>query len=510
MRGAFWTPLPRARRAHELLDAHLGPAWHEEMVVWDPACGGLNLTRERTFGELYASTLHPDELDPAANPEATVFTFDFLNDPLPRLPAGLLAALQERRPVVLLANPPYAQATDYEGARKASVASTAVAGEMAGLGHARSELYTQFYFRAMAIAAEFGYERDFHIVFFTKAGYLASPSFAAFTRALTSHFGFRGGFLFNAGEFDGTSRHWGVVLAHWELGAPSEPLAFPVLGTGAGTVWRPRVVEKQSTISAWLAEIPVPRQRDPDAPLTTNGLDPAGPRAPLVMRRDWLGYLHNNGDNVQYSAKYTGLYSMGFGSAHGREVTAENIWRAAVVFAVRRAVHTDIEAHGLTWVRDKDVFRGPSPALLDEDFLTDCLVYSLVDNQSRQTSLRDWHGHRRIPNEFFPFSRASMGELGGEGPERLVHTLLEGRALTPEAARVLAVCRELVDATLAGRHAFHADNPRLQVINWDAGWRQVSAMVPGPARARLREAVRGLGATIAARAYADGVIAQPA
>ena len=125
MRGAFWTPLAWARRAHELLDAHLGPAWHEDFLVWDPACGGLNLTRPRAFAQLYASTLHVDEVDPAANPEAAaVFAFDFLNDPLSRLPAGLLAALRQRRPVVLLANPPYAQATDYEGARKASVAST--------------------------------------------------------------------------------------------------------------------------------------------------------------------------------------------------------------------------------------------------------------------------------------------------------------------------------------------------------------------------------------------------
>ncbi|MDR7330444.1 hypothetical protein [Corynebacterium guangdongense] len=510
MRGAFWTPLPWAHRAHELLDAHLGPAWHEDFVVWDPACGGLNLTRPRAFGELYASTLHLDEVDAAANPEAAaVFAFDFLNDPLSALPAGLLDALRRRRPIVLLANPPYAQATDYEGARKASVASTAVAGEMDGLGHARSELYTQFYFRAMGIAAEFGYERDFHIVFFTKAGYLTSPSFAAFTRALTSRFGFRGGFLFNAGEFDGASRHWGVVLAHWELGADGAAPEFPVLGPGAAGVWRPRVVDKHSTISAWLAEIPVAEHRDPDAPLTTNGLDPAGPRAPLVMRRGWLGYLHNNGDNVQYSAKYTGLYSMGFGSAHGREVTRENIWRAAVVFAVRRAVHTDIEAHGLTWVRDKDIFRGPSPALLDDAFLTDCLVYSLVDNQSRQTSLRNWHGHGRIPNEFFPFARASTGELGGAGPERFVHTLLKGRTLTPGAARVLALGEEILAETMPRRRLFHVEQPRFQVLNWDAGWRQISPMVAGPARARFRTAVRDLGVTIAARAYADGIIDPP-
>ena len=497
MRGAFWTPLPLAKKAHELLDAHLGPDWHRRYVVWDPACGGLNLTRERRFGELYASTLHADELDPSANPEATVFTFDFLADRLEDLPAGLYDALSQRRPIVLLANPPYAQATDYEGAKKASVARTPTAELMLGMGHARSELYTQFYFRAARIAAEFGYERDFHVVFFSKAGYLTSPSFQHFREALCERFGFRGGFLVNAGEFEGASAHWGVVLAHWELGAQSAPLQFPVHDDTV--LWCPRVVDKQQTLSAWLAEIPLADERDPAAPLTTNGLDPAGPRAPLVMRRGWLGYLHNNGDNVQYSAKYTGLYSMGFGSAHGRDVTRENIERAAVVFSLRRALHSDIAAHGLTWVRDKDMFRAPSPALLEESFYTDCLVYCLADSQSRQTSLRDWHGHPRIINEFFPF------EIAGHRP-RLMHDLLAGRPLSPAAGRVLELGRELVDATWHARPAFHTQDPRYQVINWDAGFRQLSPLLNEEQRGQLRTAVRALGATIAARAYADGVM----
>lgn len=486
--GSFWTPAHRARQALELVDSHLGTTWTDTHVVWDPACGGLNLTRPRTFSKLYASTLNADDLDAAANPEGTLFQFDFLNDPLTDLPAGLTTALRQRHPVVMLANPPYAQATDYDGAQKATVARTRVAHTMVGLGHARSELYTQFYYRAIQIAEHFGYERDFHLVFFSKTGYLTSPSFHAFRQRLTSRFGFRGGFLFNAGDFDGTSRTWGVAVAHWQLGAPARTPAF-TLDDG---VWEARSVDKNETLTAWLNEIPLDSKPDPAAPLTRNGLDPASPKAPLVMRRGWIGYLHNNGDNVQYSGKYTGLYSMGFGSAHGRDITPANLERATTVFSIRRSVHTDIATRGQLWIRDKDLFR--APADVPADIATNALVYALVDPQSRQTSLRNWHGHPRVRNEFYPFA--------GPGRDRIVHTLLRQRSLSAQAARVLSVWQ---DAVAAG---IDVADPRLQADNWDAGWRQLSPAVGAQWRRRMADARLELGAHIAEWAYDEKLIAR--
>ena len=124
--------------------------------------------------------------------------------------------------------------------------------------------------------------------------------------------------------------------------------------------------------------------------------------------------MHNNGNNIQYSEKYIGLYSMGFAGAHGRDVTRDNFTRAAVTFSIRRSVQEVVSDQKLLWVRDKDIFTRPPEELLTPEFVADCVVYSLFDRQSNQTSLRDYEYNGktyRVINEFFPFSVHDMQQL---------------------------------------------------------------------------------------------------
>lgn len=561
--GDFWTPPRWVDKAHEYIEDALGENWKDTYVVVDPACGTLNLTRDYRFKELYASTLFQEELDIASdyNPEATKLQYDFLNDDMVlhendmtadkalelaragelKMPQGLVEALAANKPIVFFANPPYGQATSHDGKKqKPGVSATAVTDLMQNMGHAKSELYTQFIWRAKELAKIFGYTADFHFFFFGKNIY-PSPNFGKFVNELTSEFTFKDGFMMNAGEFSGTSSMWGIIFSHFEVGGSNQrEFDYTVLKSDSDldinkvANWRGRSVSKGETISDWFADIALPKDKDPNPILTKNGLEsPTSKNPPCVPCEGAIGYAHNNGNNVQFSDKYIGLYTMGFASAHGRDVTRDNFTRAAVTFSIRRAVQEDVAAKKLLWVRDKDIFTRPPESLLTPEFVADCVVYSLFDRQSNQTSLRDYEYEGktyRVINEFFPYSTTAMldlaqqhrnrtieGDLTGED-ERFAHMWIEDHRdnLSSEAAAVLDMAWEIIQDSFTKRATHAVVAPRYQVESWDAGWKQIAAMVFGRDRVDddiynayytdWRAAVRELGDKIARAAMDADVI----
>ena len=112
-----------------------------------------------------------------------------------------------------------------------------------------------------------------------------------------------------------------------------------------------------------------------------------------------------------------GLFTMGVAQGNGRDVTPANLTRAAVTFSIRRAVQEVIAEQKLLWVRDKDIFTRPPESLLTPEFVADCMVYSLFDRQSNQTSLQGLRvqgtnlpcGQRVLPLEQRVHQEASSG-----------------------------------------------------------------------------------------------------
>ena len=561
--GDFWTPPRWVDKAHEYIEDALGEDWKKNYVVVDPACGTLNLTRDYRFSELYSSTLFQEELDIASdyNPEATKFQYDFLNDDMQlhdedmtpdkalelaragklKLPLGLVEALAANKPVVFFANPPYGQATSPNGKKhKPGVSATDVTDLMEGMGHAKGELYTQFIWRTKELAKVFGYTADYHIFYFNKT-FLTSPNFGKFVDNLTSEFSYKDGFMMNAGEFSGTSSAWGIIFSHFEVGGTNQrEFEYIVLESNKDmsieklTDWTGRVVRRGETISSWMADITLPKNKDLNPVLTRNGLD--APTAKTIVCRPVegsFGYMQNQGDNIQFSDKNIAMYSMGFANAHGRDVTRDNFTRAAVTFSIRRAVQEVIARQKLLWVRDKDIFTRPPEGLLTPEFIADCVIYSLFDRQSNQTSLRDYEYKGRtyrVVNEFFPWSREAVlelaqkhhnrtieGDLTGED-ERFAHTWIKEHFddLSSEASAVLDMAWEIIQDSFTKRATHATVSPRYQVESWDAGWKQIAAMVFGRERVdddiynsyytKWRAAVRELGDKIAHAAMDAGVI----
>lgn len=575
--GDFWTSTNLTNKAHNVISNSLGDSWRDDYVVWDMAAGAKNLTRDYKFKNLYSSTLHAEELSIASgyNKDNVSFQYDYLNDDMwlhdeevitdrdhleeliknnqldsylsglgleRKIPLELLQDLLDKKPFVAFTNPPYGQATDQDGAKKTGISKNSVNDLMKNLGHAKLELYTQFMYRTKILKEFFNYgvENEFHVAYFTSAKFIPSPSFKKFNDDYKKQFIFDDGFLVNAGEFNGTSSAWGIVFTMWKtrINNTEPDKIFDVLMSNNDGVlnkintWVGKSVGKNDTISNWLNEITIGTEIDKDYPLTKNGFDaPTAKSIRCKMHKNWIGYLHNNGSNVQYSEKYTGFYSLGFSGANGRDITKDNFTRSAVTYSIRRSVFEKFKSDNSLWYHWEDVFKRPTENLLTDEFINDCVIYSLFSAKSKQTSLRNYEYKGktyRVENEFFPFSKQFIEDLAVQhnnlniqedldtDNERFVYEYLQDKELSLEAQELLDYVKKVYEESFKYRNTYAQLMPKYNTNSWDAGFIQVSRMIWGQKdkinddliglKDEFKTKLKTLGDKIAKQAINDGVI----
>jgi len=160
------------------------------------------------------------------------------------------------------------------------------------------------------------------------------------------------------------------------------------------------------------------------------------------------------------------LFSSGYGSARGFFVTHENLWQAAIVFAVRRLIKP-------TWLNDRDQFLQPSEPLSDE-FKADCLVWMLFNgsNLSAGADGLEWNGREwSLVNHFIPFTEAEVGANGRFESDFMARYIV-GMVFSPEARAVLDEGRKLWRRFHAA-HFPHKIRAEFKLNRLDAGWYQV-------------------------------------
>jgi hypothetical protein len=199
--GEFFTPTLWVDKAHEYIASVYGEEWKEKYVVWDPAWGTGNLTRDYQFKELYVSTLNQSDIDTANqmgyNPEATKFQYDFLNDDYEKLPEGLRKAIEQGRRIIVLMNPPYATSSTNANEKKKGTSLTTVNLEMkeSNMGRASQQLYNQFIFK---LTKKF---LNVNLCFFSPPLFLTGSSNENLRRLIFENFVFSKGFVFESSEF---------------------------------------------------------------------------------------------------------------------------------------------------------------------------------------------------------------------------------------------------------------------------------------------------------------------
>ncbi len=174
-KGAYYTPLKVVDKAYDLLAETLGKNWQKDYIVWDMCCGVGNLeVKHSNHGNIFMSTLDKADIDVMKASHtcvvATKFQYDYLNDDINEfgqidygLTNKVTLALQQAiadakakktgaKKILVLMNPPYAEATNSdntsagtEAENKKGVARTKYAASaMDSYGKASNELYTQF------------------------------------------------------------------------------------------------------------------------------------------------------------------------------------------------------------------------------------------------------------------------------------------------------------------------------------------------------------------------------
>jgi hypothetical protein len=210
--GEFFTPAIWVDKAHEYIASVYGENWKEEYIVWDPAWGTGNLTRDYKFKELYVSTLNQSDIDTANqmgyNPEAVKFQYDFLNDNYDKLPEGLRKAIEEGRQIIVLMNPPYGTAgTKGNGQNKDGVSINKINQEMKkdNMGRCVEQMYIQFVYRLITMNIS-------TITMFTPPTLFISESFSVFREKMLTDFNFKGGFLMDSSNFADV-KSWGLSFS---------------------------------------------------------------------------------------------------------------------------------------------------------------------------------------------------------------------------------------------------------------------------------------------------------
>ena len=488
-KGAYYTPLHVVDRAYELLDQTLGDDWQKEYIVWDMCCGVGNLeTKHNNPRNVYMSTLDQPDVDVMVSTRTCVgaerFQYDYLNDDITddgnidyslteKVPKKLRKAISEGKKILVLINPPYAEATNADntskgvGARnKAGVAKTKWAEVgMRGYGKASNELFTQFVVR---IAKEIPKAT---LAMFSKLKYINSTNFEQFRNNWNASY--LNGFIVHSKAFDGLTGDFPIGFLIWQTDqnsaekTPIKEISTEVINKAGSAIGEKKFynIPTEDLLNQWIRR---PRaSKVPCLPLSS-ALKPSPMLKPRVKTwsEDAIAYMCAGTNDIQNAVKYVYILSSVAARGNGFYVTPKNLAQAAVVFTVSRIIKP-------TWINDRDQFLQPT-CELPEWFYDDCLLWMLFNGNNVTASANglEWNGKKwDLINHFVPYTEQEVNAKGRFESD-FMSSYLSDRKLSSEATSVLDAGRDLWKAFFAVtdnksiRDEFKLNRP-------DVGWYQI-------------------------------------
>lgn len=502
--GEFYTPVKFAAKGVKYLEDVIGERWWERGYrLWDMAAGTGNLEYslpEEALPFSYISTLLKEDSDYCARlyPSATVFQYDYLNDDVnllyntevdllkagvqTKMPAKLFSELNDPEiKWIIFINPPFA--TSNVGARdtdvsKDSVSMTDVRSLMGfeDLGETSRELFSQFLWR---IGKEFK-DREAHLGMFSKIKYINANNDQKMRDSFFKY-KFEKGFCFPSRTFHGNKGNFPVGFLVWglanDLHLSQQKITLDVFNENIEKIGFKEVpaVDREDALSKW-----VPRIRNSAIlPPLTNAITVGDSHKDVrdgVAEGFLFSLMAKGNDFANQNA--TALLSGPYVSAGGFSVTPENFERAIVVHAVRRMPKA-------TWLNDRDQWMQPSTNNLDQDFLTNCAVWSAFANSNQTAALAGikYKGQNYdLKNELFPFTIEAVSDweitlskvqdsFNAAKGNRFLATWLKGKVLTREAQDVMDSGKEIYE--LFYKHLSGLPWPQYKISTWDVGWYQI-------------------------------------
>ena len=501
--GEFFTPTIWVDKAHEYIASVYGDDWKEKYVVWDPAWGTGNLTRDYKFKELYVSTLNYSDIQTAEqmgyNPEAIKFQFDFLNEDYDFLPKSLRDTIESGKEIITLFNPPYGTAGNNkkDSKHKKGISKTFLNEEMLknNWGKSSQNLYSQFFYRLTKLK-KMG--AKINICVFCPPLYLTGDSFKNFRTNFFDYFGFQKGFLFQASNFSDVSSDWGITFSIFsEKNEIKNKFNHDVLEKREcdNYITIEKIDEKilyntdkLTKLSSWLNNEGVVS----DFPKFTSPLNVTESDYGCGMTKDSFSLIVNSSNNISENNQGVCIFNGGFTRKLSKFfIKQENFLKSVSLFTARK---TFIGQHS-NWINQKDEYLTPNENHEKfNQFTYDSVILSIFHIHSFQSSLRQimykdklWD----IKNEFFWMSKEEMMELANNSNynelysdartdnNRYVHNLLFGEEniyeqLSLDAKLVLDKATELVRMSMTMRSHFADDNNHLN--SWDVGYAQLKLL----------------------------------
>lgn len=489
-KGAYYTPLAVVDKAYDKLTETLGKNWQKNYIVWDMCCGVGNLeVKHSNPRNIYMSTLDQADVDVMKATKTCVaaqrFQYDYLNDDITddgkidysltnKLPEGLRKAIAEGKKILVLINPPYAEATSSDNvnsggkalASKTGVAKTKFAATaMTAYGRASNELFMQFVAR---VTQEIPTAT---LAMFSTLKYINSPTMGVFRSVWDAKY--LGGFVVHNQAFDGLKGDFPIGFLVWATNKniiknqAMIEIITEVLNKNVNPIGNKCFysLPNDQLLTNWINR---PKTNKTEVIPLKNAITPATTTKDLRGTK-WsegaISYLWCNSNDMQQALR-TALFSSGFSGGHGIFINPENLWQAAIIFSVRRLIKP-------TWLNDRDQFLQPTKPLSDE-FKNDCLIWMLFHGSNLTASANDleWNGKKwSIVNHFIPFTETEVN-----APERFESDFmvqyLAKKKLSKEAKAILNAGRTLWQAYFAETDVRNVRDD-LKLNRPDVGWYQI-------------------------------------
>ena len=489
-KGAYYTPLAVVDKAYDKLAETLGENWQKNYVVWDMCCGVGNLeVKHSNPRNIFMSTLDQADVDVMKATKtcvaATRFQYDYLNDDITddgtidysltnKVPEGLRKAIAEGKKILVLINPPYAEATNLgnittgqidEAANKTGVSKTKFASSaMENYGKASNELFAQFIVR---VSKEIP---NATLAMFSTLKYVNAPNLEQFRNVWSAQF--LGGFVVHNKAFDGLTGNFPIGFLIWKtnqnVGVRSviSEISVDVLDKKANPIGEKSFynLPKNTYLNVWLDR---PRANKVDVIPLKNGIEAyAGAARVKTWAENALAYMYCGVNDLQHAEQQTVIFSSVYGGGNGFYITPENLWQAAIVFSVRRLIKP-------TWLNDRDQFLQPTENLTEE-FKDDCIIWMLFNrcNRTASASNMQWNGRKwSLVNHFIPYTEEEVGARDRFQSDFMVQYLAE-KLLSNESLALLDAGRELWRVYFNSTDA-HSVREEYKLNSPDVGWYQI-------------------------------------
>jgi len=488
-KGAYYTPLNVVDKAYDKLTETLGNNWQKNYIVWDMCCGVGNLkVKHSNPRNIYMSTLDQADVDVMKATKTCVaaqrFQYDYLNDDINdkgeidytltnKIPLALRQAINEGKKILVLMNPPYAEAGNrsnnsiLEGEEnKAGVAKTKISTVMKDYGKATNELFTQF-------IARIGIEiPTATIAMFSTLKYVNAPNFEKFRNKWNANY--IGGFVVHNKAFEGLNGKFPIGFLIWKTNQniitknPIAEIAVDVLDRKTIPIGEKLFYNLPNSVSLnnWIVR---PRANKFEVIALKNAVSPSTAKiANTTWSDNAIGYMLCDSNDMQHSEQKTSLFSSVYRVGHdgGFYVTSDNLSQASIIFSARRLIIP-------TWLNDRDQFLQPTKRL-SEEFKNDCLIWMLFNRTQRTASANnlEWNGKKwSIVNHFIPFTETEVNAPDRFESDFMVQ-YLKDKTLSKESKYVLAEGKKLWLSYFAHTDV-HSVRDELKLNRADVGWYQI-------------------------------------